>query len=193
MIVVPWLMAMSNAERARRYRARKGATTRTGLKPCGTLAAARRHQRRGEPLDEACQQALSAYQRLMRAQRLNRLPTPATTAPSAPPPPPSPPVPAKQSTPRRPARPTGGLPEPVKLTRRTDPRTALPFYEWQAGPVHIEIRRRRFPDGRQRWEIHHLPGSTVPPAAEWADPTGDAWTRLGDLRHDLDRLAQALP
>ncbi|MDH4118833.1 MAG: hypothetical protein OEW30_15730 [Acidimicrobiia bacterium] len=80
----------------------------------------------------------------------------------------------------------------MKLARRTDPRTALPFYEWQAGPVHIEIRRRRFPDGRQRWEIHHLPGSAVPPAAEWADPTGDAWTRLGDLRQDLDRLAQAL-
>ena len=28
------------------------------LKPCGTVAAARRHQRAGEPLDEACQQAI---------------------------------------------------------------------------------------------------------------------------------------
>lgn len=179
---------MSDAERARRYRARKGATTRAVLQPCGTLAAARRHQRRGEPLDEACREALAAHQRLMRAQRLNRPAVPATTAANTSTPPA--PVPAKRS-PRasRPTRRPVGL---VKLARRTDPRTALPFYEWQAGPVHIEIRRRRFPDGRQRWEIHHLPGSAIPPAAEWADPTGDAWTRLGDLRHDLDRLAQAL-
>lgn len=28
------------------------------LKPCGTIAAARRHQRKGEALDEACQQAI---------------------------------------------------------------------------------------------------------------------------------------
>lgn len=28
------------------------------LKPCGTVAAARRHQRAGEPLDEACAQAI---------------------------------------------------------------------------------------------------------------------------------------
>lgn len=28
------------------------------LKPCGTVAAARRHQRAGEDLDEACRQAL---------------------------------------------------------------------------------------------------------------------------------------
>lgn len=29
-----------------------------GLKPCGTVAAARRHQRAGEDLDEACAQAI---------------------------------------------------------------------------------------------------------------------------------------
>lgn len=28
------------------------------LKPCGTVAAARRHQRRGEPLCKACEQAI---------------------------------------------------------------------------------------------------------------------------------------
>jgi len=183
------VMAMSDAERARRYRARKGATTRTGLQPCGTLAAARRHQRRGEPVDQACMEALAAHQRLMRARRLQR-PTP--TTPAAPPPEPPPAPTAERRQPVRRRVPSTGPVGPVTLTRRTDPRTALAFYEWEAGPVHIEIRRRRFPDGRQRWEIHHLPGSTVPAAAEWADPTGDAWTRLGDLRHDLAHLAHAL-
>lgn len=73
------------------------------------------------------------------------------------------------------------------------PRTAATFYTWQhpAG-VHLEARRRRFPDGRQRWELHHLEGSTIPAAAEHADPVGDNWMRLGDLRADLDHLAHAL-
>lgn len=62
-------MAKSDAERARAYRARKGAKTREELAPCGTYAAARRHERKGEPIDEACAAALAAHQREMRAQR----------------------------------------------------------------------------------------------------------------------------
>lgn len=83
---------------------------------------------------------------------------------------------------------------PAKLVRHTDPRTAATFYTWDhpAAGVHLEARRRRFPDGRQRWELHHLDGSAIPTAADHADPVGDNWVRLGDLRHDLDRLAQAL-
>jgi hypothetical protein len=40
--------------------------------------------------------------------------------------------------------------------------------------------------------LHHLDGSAIPAAAEHADPVGDNWVRLGDLRHDLDRLADTL-
>ena len=63
-------MPMSDAERARNYRERKGATPRTELKPCGTPAAARRHQRAGEPLCPACQTAWRDYTR--EAQRKSR-------------------------------------------------------------------------------------------------------------------------
>lgn len=53
----------SDAERMRRYRARlRGGPVRTP-QPCGTYAAARRHERRGEPLDELCHQAMLAYKR----------------------------------------------------------------------------------------------------------------------------------
>jgi hypothetical protein len=38
-------------------------------KPCGTYAAARRHQRKGEPLDPACSQALKDHQRAMYERR----------------------------------------------------------------------------------------------------------------------------
>lgn len=33
------------------------------LRPCGTPTAAKRHQARGEPVDEACREALRAYDR----------------------------------------------------------------------------------------------------------------------------------
>jgi hypothetical protein len=61
-------MAMSNAERNRRWRAARGA--RIGAppgpaptQPCGTHAAYRRHQRRKEPPCEACRAAEREYRR----------------------------------------------------------------------------------------------------------------------------------
>lgn len=50
-------MALSDAERARRYRARLRGGEPRPLEPCGTWAAAKRHERNGEPLDDACRQA----------------------------------------------------------------------------------------------------------------------------------------
>ncbi len=47
---------LTPAERARRYRRRQGIGPRE-LKPCGTVAAARRHLRHGEELDELCREA----------------------------------------------------------------------------------------------------------------------------------------
>lgn len=43
-----------------------------GLRPCGTVAAARRHRRRGEPLDEACKQAEAADRRLYAHRQMER-------------------------------------------------------------------------------------------------------------------------
>jgi hypothetical protein len=40
--------------------------------PCGTYAAARRHQRHGEPLDDACRDALREHQRAMYERRRAR-------------------------------------------------------------------------------------------------------------------------
>src|SRR5690606_29324388 len=58
-------MAMSDAERARRYRDRlRGGPPRT-LKPCGTVAAYRRHQRHGEPPCDECRKAEAEHQREM--------------------------------------------------------------------------------------------------------------------------------
>ena len=37
--------------------------------PCGTYAAARRHQRNGEPLCDACREALRAHQAAMYVRR----------------------------------------------------------------------------------------------------------------------------
>ena len=60
---------MSDAERARRYRDRQRGGP-PSLAPCGTYAAYRRHLRHGEPIDEACQQAYTDYQReYQRARR----------------------------------------------------------------------------------------------------------------------------
>jgi hypothetical protein len=54
---------MTNAERQKRYRDRlRGGPARVP-KPCGTLAAYRRHQRRGEPPCDLCKAANAAYQR----------------------------------------------------------------------------------------------------------------------------------
>ena len=39
------------------------------LMPCGTYAAARRHQRRGEPVCEACKEAVRAHNAKQRARR----------------------------------------------------------------------------------------------------------------------------
>ncbi len=45
---------------------------RVDLKPCGTVAAARRHQRRGEPLDESCRAAAIHNTRAKEAARRRR-------------------------------------------------------------------------------------------------------------------------
>jgi hypothetical protein len=58
---------MSTAEQQRRWRASKGARTgqpgRPPTQPCGTVAAYKRHQRKGETPCAACRGAWSAYQR----------------------------------------------------------------------------------------------------------------------------------
>lgn len=58
----------SDAERAKDYRDRaRGGPVE--LAPCGTYAAARRHMRHGEPMDEPCRAALAAYQADQHAKR----------------------------------------------------------------------------------------------------------------------------
>ena len=63
------MSTQSDAERARAYRARKGAKPRGELKPCGTVAAARRHQRAGEPLCSQCVPVWAEHQRTMYRNR----------------------------------------------------------------------------------------------------------------------------
>ncbi len=186
-------MVLTPAERARRYRARKGATPRPELEPCGTLAAWHRHVRQRARLrrdgvaeadlpviDTECRQAAQRHQEAMRARR-----TGAATPAPAPAPEPEPVVEA-QPVPVKPA-------QHAKLIRHTNHRTAATYYRWtHPAGVELEARRRRFPDGRQRWELHHMEGSAIPAAAEHADPVGDAWVKLGDLRLDLAHLAHAL-
>lgn len=64
---------MSTADYQRKWRAAHGA--RTGqpgpppTQPCGTNAAYKRHQRKGEPPCDACRAAWSAYQRELYARR----------------------------------------------------------------------------------------------------------------------------
>jgi hypothetical protein len=41
--------------------------TRTGLQPCGTIGAYRRHQRHGEEPCDACRYALARYEKRRRA------------------------------------------------------------------------------------------------------------------------------
>lgn len=58
---------MSSADYQRAWRASKGAKTGQPGRPvtaeCGTTTAYKRHQRKGEPIDTACADAWSAYQR----------------------------------------------------------------------------------------------------------------------------------
>jgi hypothetical protein len=59
------IMAMAeDQERSRfaEYRDRKRGGPPREPKPCGTVAAARRHQRNGESLDEACAKAWAEHQ-----------------------------------------------------------------------------------------------------------------------------------
>lgn len=58
-----------NAETQRAYRDRKRGGPPRALQPCGTLAAYRRHQRHGEPVDQACRDAYNAEHRRMYATR----------------------------------------------------------------------------------------------------------------------------
>lgn len=58
-------MAKSEAERAKEYRDRQRGGAPRALKPCGTVAAYKRHQRKGEPIDDACAAAWAAEQKRM--------------------------------------------------------------------------------------------------------------------------------
>lgn len=61
------------AERQRAYRDRLRGGPPREPEPCGTVAAARRHQRAGEQLDDACRDAWRAYRReIQRANRARR-------------------------------------------------------------------------------------------------------------------------
>lgn len=58
-----------SAERQKRYRNRlRGGPARVP-KPCGTVAAYRRHQRNGEPPCDACRKANADYQRAYQQRR----------------------------------------------------------------------------------------------------------------------------
>jgi hypothetical protein len=60
---------MTPADRQREYRDRlRGGPARVPA-PCGTLAAFRRHQRHGEPIDAACREAYNAAHREMYRKR----------------------------------------------------------------------------------------------------------------------------
>lgn len=67
---------MSTADYQREWRAKHGARTgkpgRPATQPCGTVAAYKRHQRNGEPIDQACRDAWSARQRELYQARKNR-------------------------------------------------------------------------------------------------------------------------
>jgi hypothetical protein len=64
---------MSSAEYQRKWRASKGARTgqpgRPATKPCGTVAAFKRHKRNGETPCDACKAAEAARQRFYYRQR----------------------------------------------------------------------------------------------------------------------------
>lgn len=58
---------MSSKEYQRQWRASKGARAGAQGRPitaeCGTVSAYKRHQRKGETIDQACREAWSTYQR----------------------------------------------------------------------------------------------------------------------------------
>lgn len=58
-----------NADKQRAYRDRLRGGPPRAPAPCGTLAAFRRHQRHGEPIDAACREAYNAAQREYYHQR----------------------------------------------------------------------------------------------------------------------------
>ena len=60
-------MALTDAERAKRYRDRQRGGPPRQLVPHGTLAAHRRHQTRGEAPCEECRRVRNAYIRDLRA------------------------------------------------------------------------------------------------------------------------------
>lgn len=59
----------SNAERSRAYRDRKRGGQPRQLAPCGTVPAARRHQRSREPLCAFCAPVWAEHQAKMYRQR----------------------------------------------------------------------------------------------------------------------------
>jgi len=59
----------TSSERSSASRARSKAGLKWMPKPCGTVAAARRHQRAGEPLCVACRPVWSEHQAAMYRQR----------------------------------------------------------------------------------------------------------------------------
>lgn len=63
---------MTPAEKQAAYRDRRRGGPPRPLAPCGTVAAYRRHQRRGEPVDAACRDAYNAAHRTMYHQRKER-------------------------------------------------------------------------------------------------------------------------
>jgi hypothetical protein len=60
---------MPDRSRFAEYRDRQRGGPPRVLQPCGTYAAAKRHQRRGEPLCEPCRAALADHQRAMYLKR----------------------------------------------------------------------------------------------------------------------------
>lgn len=63
---------MADRSRFAEYRDRLRGGPPRALQPCGTLAAARRHERKGEPLDDACRAALAEHARKQYEKRKNR-------------------------------------------------------------------------------------------------------------------------
>ena len=63
-----------SAERQRRYRDKVRGDSPRKPAPCGTYAAFRRHERHGEPIDDACRVAYNVHQRQMYRQRSPRTP-----------------------------------------------------------------------------------------------------------------------
>jgi hypothetical protein len=61
--------SLVSADRSRAYRERQRGGPPRAPQPCGTYAAYRRHQRHGEPIDDACREAYNAQQRAWHAAR----------------------------------------------------------------------------------------------------------------------------